>query len=169
MIIYRIQIRGNGFGGKICEDMIKQLQINVLWVEYFPAATDGREEEVRPNNQSTETPKISARAFNSKSETGRFCPSSRESAGTLMSIPAVCNFARSSICFMPRFILAYVTRAPIIFRLPSANFLVFIDASLLFQSISGNRSRIFGNTKNAKETNMLSCWTKEKPEVWANL
>lgn len=74
-----------------------------------------------PKSQSTETCKISASAFNSKSDTGRFCPSNRESAGILISIPAVCNFTRSSTCFIPRFFRASVTRAPIKFRSPSGS------------------------------------------------
>ena len=45
-----------------------------------------------PSSQSTETFRISARAFNSISDTGRFWPSSKDSAGTLISIPASCVF-----------------------------------------------------------------------------
>ena len=45
-----------------------------------------------PSSQSTETFRISARAFNSISDTGRFWPSNKDSAGTLISIPASCVF-----------------------------------------------------------------------------
>ena len=79
----------------------------------------------RPSSQSTETPKMSASAASSLSETGRFCPSNNDSAGILISIPATCSFASNSTCFMPILFLASVTRAPIMLRSPSSSFLVF--------------------------------------------
>ena len=41
----------------------------------------------RPNSQSTDTCSASASAQSSLSVTGRFCPSSRDNAGTLRSTP----------------------------------------------------------------------------------
>ena len=78
-----------------------------------------------PSNHSDDTCKASVNAFNSMSETGRFCPSSSESAGTLISTPASWSLAKRSTCFMPNAFLACVTRAPTRFRSPSASFLVF--------------------------------------------
>lgn len=79
----------------------------------------------RPKSQFTDTSKILARAFNSISDTGRFCPSRRDKAGMLMSTPANCNLANRSTCFIFFAFRACVTRAPIRFRLPRASFLVF--------------------------------------------
>ena len=79
----------------------------------------------RPRSQSTETSKISAKAFNSKSVTGLFCPSSSDSAGVLISMPSVCSFASSSFCFIPLARRASVTRCPTMFRSPNSSFLVF--------------------------------------------
>lgn len=47
-----------------------------------------------PSSQLTDTFRISASAFNSISDTGRFWPSSKDSAGTLISIPASCVFGK---------------------------------------------------------------------------
>ena len=78
-----------------------------------------------PSSHSDDTCKASVKAFNSMSETGRFCPSSSESAGTLISTPASWSLAKRSTCFMPNAFRACVTRAPTRFRSPSASFLVF--------------------------------------------
>ena len=78
-----------------------------------------------PSSQDTDTPKASERAQSSISDTGLFCPSKSDSAGTLISTPAVCSRARSSTCFIPRFMRASVTRAPTMFLSPKAKRLVF--------------------------------------------
>ena len=79
----------------------------------------------RPSSQSTETPRISANAANSLSETGLFWPSSNDNAGILISMPETCSFASNSTCFIPILFLASVTRAPMRLRSPSASFRVF--------------------------------------------
>ncbi|MDK2812885.1 MAG: hypothetical protein PWQ08_140 [Clostridiales bacterium] len=111
-----------------------------------------------PKSQSTDTFKISAKAFSSKSDTGRFCPSKRERAGMLMSIPAVCNFDKSSTCFIPCFSRASVTRAPIMFLSPSGSFRFFIVSPLpklyrtgvLIYLAIPNIMKLFGDTKYKK-------------------
>ena len=77
----------------------------------------------RPNSQFTETPSISAIALSSISDTGRFCPSSKDNAGVLISIPLSWSLVSNSICFIPWDFRASVTLAPIIFLLPSSSFL----------------------------------------------
>ena len=109
----------------------------------------------RPISHSTDTSRISASAFNSMSDTGRFCPSSSDSAGTLISTPASCNFANNSTCFMSFASRACVTLAPIMLRFPSANFLVLKLSPLLTQIIGGLALFIFGITK-YKENNLAS-------------
>ena len=79
-----------------------------------------------PSNQLTDTFRISARAFNSISDTGCFRPSSKDSAGTLISIPASCNLASSSTCFIPCANRASVTRLPMMLRSPRSSFRGFI-------------------------------------------
>lgn len=100
-----------------------------------------------PNNQSTETFNISANVLSSISDTGRFCPSSNDSAGTLISTPANCNLASSSTCFIPCALRASVTLAPIMFRLPNSNFLGFICSPPSTTIICLWRVDLFGITK----------------------
>ena len=88
-----------------------------------------------PSSQSTDTFRMSARTFNSISDTGRFWPSSKDSAGTLISIPASCNLASSSTCFIPCASRASVTRLPMMLRSPSSSFLSFILLTTLMASI----------------------------------
>ena len=79
-----------------------------------------------PSSQSTDTFRMSARAFNSISDIGHLWPSNKDSAGTLISIPASCNLASSSTCFIPCASRASVTRLPMMLRSPSSSFLAFI-------------------------------------------
>ena len=99
-----------------------------------------------PMSQSTETPNTSASAASSKSTTGRFCPSNNESAGALISMPAVCSLASNSCCFKPRISRACVTRLPTMFRSPNGKLRVFTAPPPFRKSIGGKAVDIIGNT-----------------------
>lgn len=86
-------------------------------------------------------------------------------------MPAVCSFANNSRCFIPCILRAIVTLSPTIFRLPNANFRVFVSLTILFaESISENGLEIIGNTNynkfnDANFGGSSNEWQLERPGI----